>query len=165
MEIRGLFRLRILRGTPSSSPSRPFRVSPRAINRLTSKIAGEKKRSGKKKRKERGKLYNLATTFMQNNEARRGEWRIKKYLLPNGSRPLLTSCSYRQTVEVISRDAEKNNKKASGKMEDKGKGKERERGWRTKEKEWTSAMSSSSSLYFTTTRRLRYGQTRNSSFQ
>jgi len=51
---------------------------------------------------------------MQNNEARRGEWGIKKYLLPNGSRPLLTSCSYRQTVEVISRDAEKNNKKASG---------------------------------------------------
>lgn len=72
-------------------------------------------------------MYNLATTFMQNNEARRGEWGIKKYLLPNGSRPLLTSCSYRQTVEVISRDAEKNNKKASGKMEDEGKGKEKGR--------------------------------------
>lgn len=98
---------------------------------------------------------------MQNNEARRGEWRIKKYLLPNGSRPLLTSCSYRQTVEVISRDAEKNNKKASGKMEDEGKGKEK--GRRMKEKERTSAMPSSS-LYFTT-RRPRYGQTHNSSFQ
>lgn len=59
---------------------------------------------------------------MQNNVARRGEWGIKKYLLPNGSRPLLTSCSYRQAVEVISRDVEKNNKKASGKMEDEGRG-------------------------------------------
>jgi len=64
---------------------------------------------------------------MQNNEARRREWGIKKYLLPNGSRPLLTSCSYRQTVEVISRDAEKNNKEASGKMEDEGRGKEKGR--------------------------------------
>lgn len=62
---------------------------------------------------------------MQNNEARRGEWGIKKYLLPNGSRPLLTLCSYRQTVKVISRDVEKNNKKASEKMEDEGRGKEK----------------------------------------
>lgn len=104
---------------------------------------------------------------MQNNEARRGEWGIKKYLLPNGSRPLLTSCSYRQTVEVISRDAEKNNKKASGKMEDEGEGKEKERVKEGgKEKARTRATSSSSTpLYFTTTRRPRYGQTRNSSFQ
>lgn len=105
---------------------------------------------------------------MQNNVARRGEWGIKKYLLPNSSRPLLTSCSYRQTVEVISRDVEKNNKKAGGKMEDEGKEGERKRmRERGREKERTSAMSSSSSsssLYFTT-RRPRYGQTRNSSFQ
>lgn len=64
---------------------------------------------------------------MQNNEARRGEWGIKKYLLPNGSRPLLTLRSYGQTVEVISRDAGKNNKKASEKMEDEDRGKEKRR--------------------------------------
>lgn len=53
-----------------------FRVSPRAINRLASKIAGEKKRSAKK-RKGRSELYNLATTFMQNNEARRRNGGLK----------------------------------------------------------------------------------------
>lgn len=89
-------------------------------------------------------MYNLATTFMQNNEARRGEWGIKKYLLPNGSRPLLTSCSYKRTVKVISRDAGKNNKKASEKMEDEDRGRERERTKKEERKERTSA-----SLYFT----------------
>lgn len=101
---------------------------------------------------------------MQNNEARRGEWGIKKYLLPNGSRPLLTLCSYRQTVEVISRDAEKNNKKASEKMEDEGRGGKKRRKTEDGQKERTSVMSLSLPLYFTT-RRPRYGQTRNSSFQ
>lgn len=99
-----------------------FEFFSRAINRLTSKIAEEKKRG--EKQKKRSELYNLAMTFMQNNEAqcgeREGEWEIKKYLLPNSSRPLLTLCSYGQTVKVISRDAEKNNKKASGKMENEG---------------------------------------------
>lgn len=70
-------------------------------------------------------MYNLATTFMRNNEARRprgGKWGIKKYLLPNGPRLLLTLCSYGRTVKVISRDAEENNKKESGKMGDEGDG-------------------------------------------
>lgn len=40
---------------------------------------------------------------------------------------MLTSCSYRQTVEVISRDAEKNNKKASEKMGDEGRGQGKEK--------------------------------------
>jgi len=42
-------------------------------------------------------------------------------------------CSYGQTVKVISRDAEKNNKKASGKMENEGI--ERAEGEKMKERE------------------------------
>lgn len=86
-------------------------------------------------------MYNLATTFMRNNEARRprgGKWGIKKYLLPNGPRLLLTLCSYGRTVKVISRDAEENNKKESGKTGDEGDGEkdgEKEKRVRAKDRE------------------------------
>lgn len=75
-EIRGLFRLHESRQHGSRTIARTVAGSasnsPRAINRLASKIAVEKEAERKNERHE-SELYNLATTFMRNNEARRAE--------------------------------------------------------------------------------------------
>lgn len=78
-------------------------------------------------------------------------------------RPLLTSCSYRRTVEVISRDAEKNNKKASGKMEDEGKrGRGKNDGEKGREKREDFGNAVAVVIFHDVERTSRYGQTRNS---